>query len=502
MNAIQINNMLQQAVALHQQGQLDAAEGLYQQVLQTQPKHFDAQQLLGVIARQRGDAALAVTRLRQAIAIDAQQAIAHGNLGAALQDLGLSQEALASYDLALQLKPDYTLAWNNRGNALHSLGKPAAALHNYDRALQLQPRYPQALLNRGICLQSMDEHEAAMQDFEEALQLSPQDAATHFARAYSLQCLHLEAEAIAGYESVLSWQPRHEQAWCNRGLCLQKLQQLPAALDSFEQALNIKPGYGKAHLQRAHVLRLMEQNDAAITAYQAAASHCSDETELAQIHYALAALGMNEAPAISPLAYVTDLFDQYASHFDEHLLEVLHYQVPALLSKAVSKYVKPGMGNYLDLGCGTGLCAPYLRAQASKLTGIDLSEKMLAQARQTGKYDELHCAEISDWLALQDQDFDLIIAADVFVYIGDLAPVFAAASRVIQTGSVLGFSVEVADGSADYILQPSQRYAHKLAYLQHLAELHGFAIVEASQETARQDKGQDILAHLLVMRRL
>ncbi|PXX45157.1 tetratricopeptide repeat protein [Undibacterium pigrum] len=499
MSTTKISNILQQAVTLHQQGQFDAAETIYQQVLQTEPEHFDALQLLGVIARQRGDARLAVTRLRQAIAIDAQQAIAHGNLGAALQDLGLSEEALASYDRALQIKPDYAMVWNNRGNVLRSLGKLAAALHHYDKALEYNPRYAGALLNRGICLQDMDEHQQALQDFDEALQLNPNDAAIHFARAYSLQCLRLDAEAVAAYEQVLHLQAGHLQAWCNRGICLQKIQEFETALDSFAQALKIKSDYGKAHLQSGHVLRLLGRDDAAIKAYQTAASYCSDEAELAQITYALAALGATATPSASPPAYVADLFDQYAPHFDQHLLEDLHYQVPALLSAAVNKYASKNPGNYLDLGCGTGLCAPYLRANASKLTGIDLSERMLAKAKSTGLYDELHCAEIGDWLQLQDQDFDLIIAADVFVYIGDLEPVFAAASRVMQPEAVLGFSVEVASEDADYLLRPSQRYAHGYAYLQRLAQLHGFAIAEASQQIARKDKGEDILAHILVM---
>ncbi|MES2038269.1 MAG: tetratricopeptide repeat protein [Pseudomonadota bacterium] len=495
----QISNILQQAIALHQQGKLAAAEALYLQVLQAQPEHFDALQLLGVIAKQSGDAALAVTRLRQAIAIDAQQAIAHGNLGTALQDLGLPQEALASYDMALQLKPDYAMAWNNRGNTLRSMGKLPAALHNYDKALRLNPRYTEALLNRGIAQQEMDEHQQALQDFDEALTLKPQDAAIHFARAFSLQCQRLYEDAIAGYEDVLHLQPEHIQAWCNRGICLQKIKQFAAALDSFEQATKIKPDYVKAHLQYGNTLRQMGRDDAAIAAYQTASNHCKDDAELAQIHYALAALGVMDTPAMSPPAYVADLFDQYASHFDEHLLEILHYQVPSLLSKAISKHVKAEPGNYLDLGCGTGLCAAHLRANASKLTGLDLSEKMLNQARKTGLYDELHCAEISDWLQLQDQDFDLIMAADVFVYIGDLNQVFSAASRVTQAGAVLGFSVEIADESADYILRPSQRYAHSHAYLQRLAQSHGFKIVETSQEIARQDKGEDVHAHILVM---
>ena len=500
MSARDIPALLRQALALQQQGQYDAAEALYWQVLQSDREHFDALHLLGVLARQRGDASLAVTRLRAAIAVHPQQAIAHGNLGAALQDLGQSEEALASYERALDLQPGYAMAWNNRGNALRSLGKLTAALHSYDQALLAKADYPEALLNRGISLQAMGQHEQALDDFEEALQLKPNDAAIHFALAVSLQFMgHYEA-AITGYEHVLRLQATHAQASCNLGMCLQKLQHYDAALVSLELALHNQPDLYRAHLHRAQVLRQLDRTDAAIIAYHTATRYCEHTKEREHIEYALAALGRNPVPAIAPASYVIDLFDQYAGHFDSHLLGVLAYRVPALLAAAIARHRTGPACTSLDLGCGTGLCAPHLRPYSSHLSGVDLSEKMLEKARKTGLYDDLHCADIVSYLQNLQPGLGLIVAADVFVYIGDLASVFAASSRVLESGAYFAFSAEISP-DADYLLGKSQRYAHSYAYLQRLAGQYGFVITEARQESARQDQGADTPIHIILMQR-
>ncbi|MFZ6757627.1 tetratricopeptide repeat protein [Undibacterium sp. Ji50W] len=507
MKTVNIPALLEQALAHHQQGQSEQAEALYLQVLQLQPAQFDALQLLGVLARQRGDAETAVKRLQQAIAVNPQQAIAHCNLGAALQDLGRSQEAVASYDRALLLKPDYAMACNNRGNALRSLGQTEQALASYDQALQITPAYPEALLNRGLLLQELAEHESALPDFDDALALRNHYSEALFARAVSLQYLHAHEEALQDYDHLLQQNPRHSEAWCNRGMLLQNLQQYEAALHSIDQALAGKADFAKAHQQRGHCLRLLQRNDEAITAYQNALAQGANAE---QIRYALAALGTGDTPAAAPPGYVAELFDQYADHFDRHLLDVLGYTVPDLLAAAIQRHRGPASYSSLDLGCGTGLCAPSLRHFSNRLVGVDLSEKMLAKARNTGLYDSLHCADITSFLLTATAaDYDLIVAADVFVYIGDLQQVFAEVSRVLRHGGLFAFSAEAADTvgktageTANFCLRPSHRYAHAAHYLQLLAQQHGFIIMETQQEFARRDHGEDIAIHIMLMQKI
>ncbi|AZP11650.1 tetratricopeptide repeat protein [Undibacterium parvum] len=491
--------LLQQALALHQAGDLRPAAELYRQVLEKQPQHFDALHLLGVIARQNGEAQAAVELIRQALAIDASQAVAHCNLGAALQDLGQPEAALASYERAICLKPDYAMALQNRGNALRILGRVDAALLSYDAALAILPDYPEAFYHRGLCYQALGQSQAALDDYQQALQLRaryPQALCASGVALHSLQ--HYEA-AIAEYENALRLQPDYAEAWCNRGSALHKLQEYEAALDSYQHALEIRPDYAKAHEYCGNVWCALEQPQQAIAAYQQALACGGDAS---QLDYLLATLGVGATPVTAPSAYVRQLFDQYAGHFDQHLQTVLGYQLPALLDAAITRQRPAQQLATLDAGCGTGLCGPYLRPYSHSLSGVDLSEKMLEQAAQTSLYDELTCAELSVYLMKQPARFDLIMAADVLVYIGDLAALFAAAKLALRSGGLFAFSVEQgsATQSEDFYLQASHRYAHSGTYVQRLAHQHGFSIAEMQAAIARQDQGADIDSWVVVLK--
>ena len=133
------------------------------------------------------------------------------------------------------------------------------------------------------------------------------------------------------------------------------------------------------------------------------------------------------------------------------------------------------------------------------LAGVDLSEKMLAQARKAGLYDELVCADIGTWLATQVGAFDLAVAADVLVYFGDLDSLFAQVRAALRPGGWFCFSTEALD-AGDFVLLPSNRYAHSLAYLQRLALQRGFGLVEAERAVVRSENGVAVGGHLLVLR--
>lgn len=493
--------LLQHALSLHQRGALQQAGQAYRQVLQLQPQQFDALHLSGVIARQSGDAQAAFELISQAIAIDDRQAVAHCNLGAALQDLAQPAAALASYERAIAIKPDYAMAHHNRGNALRILGKLDEALRSYDEALRILPAYPEAFYHRALSLQMLGLHEQALEDCARALQLRPSYAQALCASGVSLQSLQLYEAAIHSYECALRINPDYAEALCNRGTALHKLHEYEAALDSFELALQIRPDFANAHHYRGNALHALDRSQQAISAYQQALRHGGDAS---QLNYLLAALGVGGTPSVAPASYIKELFDQYAGHFDQHLQQVLQYQVPRLLAEAIDRHRLRGELNTvdtLDAGCGTGLCAPYLRSDSHRLTGVDLSEKMLEKAAQTALYDELVCAELSEFLLSRPNCFDLIAAADVLVYIGDLQAVFEGARLALRSGGLLAFSVEqgTAQELADFTLQTSHRYAHSVDYIKRLASRHGFAVAGMQAAIARQDKGEDIAIWLIVL---
>jgi len=500
--------LLQQAVTLHQQGRLEQAYTLYQQVLARAPQQFDALHLSGVIERQRGNPARAAALIREALQVDPQQARAHANLGAALNDLGQPEAALDSIDAALRLDPRYALAWNNRGNTLRRLGRAREALDSYERALAVQPGYPEAWCHRAIVLNDLGRHADAVASAEQALAMRAAYADALQALGNALQALERLTDAVAAYERALAAAQPAQQAeiWCARGAALKKSGMLEQALDSYEQALQQRPDYAMAEHYRANVLRALGRREEAIQAYRRARDLGADP---ADIGFALAALGEGATPAAAPADYVKGLFDQYAGHFDRHLVEVLGYRTPQLLHALLQPHLPaaplPCFEQALDLGCGTGLCAPFMRPLAGKLIGVDLSQKMLDQAGTLGLYDELALGDIAGFLERGGQDYGLVLAADVFVYIGELAPVFGGVARALRPGGLFAFSCEAleaqdgADDGAGYAITASNRYAHALAYIERLGAACGLAVTATQNATLRREHGKDVPGHLVLL---
>ncbi len=479
--------LLHEALALHKRGMLDEAEQHYRQLLEGEPRHFDALHLLGLIARARGEAQLAVGLIERALAVDGSQAIAWCNLGTAWQDLGAADRALPAFERAIALDPGYALAHNNRGNALRDLGLFEEALACYDTALRCKSDHVDAVVGRGTALHQLGRHGEAMAAYEAALKLRP-DADGWSNRGSALYALGRFEEALQSMERALRLDAKHASAWCNRGMTLQKLERRGDALESYDKALELRPAHAEAWLYRANLLRLMGSLNEAAASYRRAREHGAD-TE--QIDYFLAALGEGEAPPASPASYIKTLFDRYAGHFDEHLVDVLHYRTPQLLLDALQQAGVAREGDCMDLGCGTGLAGALLRPHVKSLHGVDLSQAMLDKADARCIYDSLACEDLTQYLSRHPGAFDLAIAADVLVYLGDLAPLMQAARQALRAGGAFAFSVEESLED-DYALQRSHRYAHARRYVEHVAGEAGFVVKHLERCVLREDEGAEV----------
>ena len=203
------------------------------------------------------------------------------------------------------------------------------------------------------------------------------------------------------------------------------------------------------------------------------------------------------------MAVVRSLFDDYAPQFDLHLVDRLDYRIPERLAGEIAALRSPGPPlDVLDLGCGTGLFGAAVRPMASRITGVDLSPRMLEKARLRGGYDRLEPADILDFIRKEPPErYDLVAAADVFVYIGDLADVFGEVARVLRPRGLFAFSVEaLAAPSADgYRLQPTGRYAHDASYLRDLARRHGLAVRVLSDTVIRTEHDTRVAGWIAVL---
>jgi predicted TPR repeat methyltransferase len=201
---------------------------------------------------------------------------------------------------------------------------------------------------------------------------------------------------------------------------------------------------------------------------------------------------------------VTKLFDGYAGNFDAHLVGALQYRVPALISAALRRTHGDNARalSVLDLGCGTGLVGAEVKDIAEYLAGVDLSPKIIEQARRRGVYDELCVQEIVSFMEASPRKYDTVLSADVFIYIGDLDRVFASVSRCLAAGGLFVFSEESHMGIEPYHLRSSGRYAHSLPYLRELSARHGFEEVSVETITVRMENGLPIGGYVVVLRRL
>lgn len=369
---------------------------------------------------------------------------------------------------------------------------PQAEAH-FLASLALLPGRVSTLANLGATRVCLGRPQEALTVLDEALAQAPDDLEALGHRGVALVALQRHTEALATYERMLALEPSHAEAWARHGQLLQRLNRgADEALASYDRAVALAPAFGEAWSERGSLLKQLGRLDEAAHAFRQALAHGADP-EINQ--YFLASLSDSEQPAppAAPGHYVRGLFDGYADDFDQHLVGVLNYRAHRTLTAPLPG-LRPGgrFRSALDLGCGTGLCGPEVRPLTDRLAGVDLAPRMLEKAQARGVYDELVAADVVEHLRLTGQRHDLVLSADVFTYIGDLAPVFEGVARVLEPGGLFCFSIELADDTLDFELKPRLTYAHSQRYVQGLAARHGFAVSQTFSQPYREDQSRSL----------
>jgi len=372
-------------------------------------------------------------------------------------EAGRFTQAEAAFEIALKLVPGRPSVLMNLGVTKVHLGHYAAAEPLLQAALAGDDNQPDAWKALGIAQMETGQFGPAIQTLNTALELVPGDAPLHVRLA---QC-----QARAGTYAT--------------------------AIDTYRKALALEPNLVDAWTELGHVLRESGRLDEAATCFREALARGGDA---AMLNYALAALQpAGDAPLPeAPRAYVEALFDEYAEDFDEHLVKQLGYRGHNLLIERLPASCPARFERVLDAGCGTGLIGPLIRPRADFLAGMDLSGAMVEKARQRGLYDALDQADLLDYLRAPQAPWDLVLVADVFVYIGALDAVFELLAQRLAPQGWLAFTIEETRSDQDVELLPSLRYAHAPAYLRRLAAAHGLRWVDAQRQALRYDQRQGI----------
>jgi predicted TPR repeat methyltransferase len=277
-----------------------------------------------------------------------------------------------------------------------------------------------------------------------------------------------------------------------------------AARDLFEQTLELVPHWPPARFALAKALIELGEPDAARAAL--AAVIAADPADSLGAGLLIARLdGGEPVAAAMPDAYVAGLFDDYAPRFDAHLVEALGYRAPALIAAMIANHTpNAALRDALDLGCGTGLMARALEGQGISFAGCDLSARMLEIAHRTGLYARLARAPLLDFLRAEPPaSVDLVIAADVFCYVPDLAPVFAETARVLRPGGAFAFSAQrmKADdpAGAGVVIGADARVHHAPRRIRDWAASAGLAVIAEDHASTRLDRGQPMPGALFLL---
>ena len=481
----------------HAAGELSEAKGIYQKILRDAPDHPIALHLMGVIAYQNKENDVALDFIKKALIIKPDYAEAHNNLGVIFKELKEIDEAITCYKRALTINNDYAEAHYNLGVVLKEIGKPDEAITSYKRALEHKPDYAEALYNLGNALNECGELEEAIASYRETITIKPDYAEAHSNLGNVLKKIGKPNEAEFSYRKALAIRPDYAEAHSNLGAVLRELGRLNDAEESYKKALSIKPDFAETHSNLGHVLHALGKfNEAADSLRKAVGI----EPDLPGVQHRLNAL-LGITTDFAPRQYVEDIFNSHAKKFDNHLVNVLKYDAPIMLKKALLDLglAQRKYKNVVDLGCGTGLSGLEFRDIAETLIGIDLSEEMVRKAERKNIYDRLYVDDIVGRLEILKTQFSLFISSDVFAYIGDLLPLFSCIKRHSTQNSLLVFSTEHTD-DGDFILRNTARYAHSKDYILSIAKQQGFRLEFFTTCNLRYERDGWIIGGLFVLK--
>jgi predicted TPR repeat methyltransferase len=374
--------------------------------------------------------------------------------------------ALQTLEKILAIKPNHVNALNNMGALLLQQQKTNEALQCFSAVITIDPEHPEARHNLAALLLQNGQYKQAVEQYEYILEKTPQDINSQYHYAAALLESGKIRQSITAFKTLLQSDSTHLNAKINLGIAYLKSGNSELAETLFKDVLDKNPN-------------------------------------LSEIRFLYAALSQTSSPEKPPSEYITHLFNQYASYYDQHMLEALHYQVPDLLLELFSTHSHSDQYQILDLGCGTGLSGLSFQKIARSLTGVDLSSKMLQKAAQKNIYTDLIEMDLQDYLHTTSQKYDLVISADTFNYFGSLSFIFKHIQSVLSAQGMVLFSIETdsTPGSPNWSLKSCARYAHTKSYIEALAEDNNFKIIEIQTIMLREQNHKPQIGFIVLFQK-
>lgn len=361
--------------------------------------------------------------------------------------------------------PDYIKAWILLGDLASEKKDWKVAENYFDKALDVNPNSHEALLGKGILNFNCGNNEAAQHYLDKAIDIAPNYYRTYF---------------------II-------------GDLLQKRMNFEESEKFYRRAMELNPGFLDARRKLAITLFSLRRKEECLEQIDLVLQQDPNNEHLLFLRATLTGETLESSPDI----HVASLFDVYAETFDKHLVEGLGYKTPTELSDLLFLKLKEA-GNtktdfsLFDIGCGTGLIAEVLKDITRYRVGVDLSPRMIEEARKKEIYDVLAVDDAVKYLEKSTESFDIIAAGDVLVYIGNPEPLFAATAKKLTSGGYFVFSVENGDDSPPFVIRESSRFAHCSQFLDLLADKYSFTKIACKSTILRMEAGKPVQGYIII----
>ena len=464
----------------------------------------------------------------------------YGDDGRALRHFGLIAWEAGHLDRAadaltagLALNPLDGLLWRDLAFVFQAKGQSVASVTCIRRSLDVAPGEAPSWLMLANLLSQQGHQGEAEAAFRQSIDCDALVPEAYFGMALLCFAQRRFEEAVAYLRVTVALEPTQAVAAVCLGQALYATGDFSASATAFEAAAALAPLNTNAHLKfaraRTFATMLDGRVEEALAAYPGlAGSEAEERSAILYGAFSLFSAGGHGEAAIeigrlrladnpddpiqrylldalsgtphdsAPIDYLERYFDQFAPEFDEKLVEILCYRVPQQLQGLVAAH-RTHFDDMLDLGCGTGLAVQHLATFGGPVTGVDLSSRMLAEAAKRGLYRTLVKAEALVYLEEHPSRHDLVFAADVLTYSGNLEPLFAAIARTLPSGGIFAANFETA-ADRDFILLSSGRFAHDHASVLRLAD-RDFIVLADEANVMRQEGTQPVHGRLLVLQR-
>jgi len=491
-NPILHNNL---ANAYRQNHQWSLAAEHYQQAIILQPDYAEAHHNLAALLAIQNDYAGALRHYRDALHAAPDFVQAHYHLGLLLLKHQELEAAAIQFKNVLELQEEHLAARFYHGLLHLQANRLIEAKKAFETVIQDDPQHIEALNNLGVIAIKQHEGQPAVDFFTKVLTLDNdhQEARNNLAATF---ISHDRFEnALIHYRILLDNHPNETEYLYNASVACMSLGELQEATKYLEHLITAEPHHVAGLSNLATIAIRLKQKDRAIVLLKRALA--INPGDKANQHMLTALEGQDKTPIVRP-DYAANLFNNYALYYEKHLQTHLKYQIPHHLEQICTQLNIREKAHTLDLGCGTGLCGDVLRTRTERLTGVDIADKMIQEARKKNIYDDLFSAEITQFLKEHPTQYDLIVIADTLPYFGELAILFKLIKQHLQLGGQVIFTTEISEDNP-WQLQDSARFCHHIDYLKQICADNELSILEHQIVPARLQDDRPLMVHFLVL---